>query len=175
MHDDPKARHRAVPPGRCGTDMGLRWPHQFPSRRSEFFPFQQGPFFPSDHAPACFPLWRSNDFPVGDHTLQILAEEVCHLHPHRQWPGCSEPAVRSSFQAGQPLLDAKQDDGSMSSAGRFLEASLSENGLVVTSAERVGIFHNPGGLPARSNLTLDKSIMRCRQPESARLDGIPVR
>jgi hypothetical protein len=100
MHDDPNARHRALPPDRCGADMGLHWQHQSPPRRSEFFPLHQGPSFPSDHAPACSPLRRSNDFPVGDHTLQILSEEVCHMHPHRQWPDRTKPAVRSSFQSG---------------------------------------------------------------------------
>ena len=53
--------------------------------------------------------------------------------------------------SGRPsLLDTKQDDGSMSALVAFWKRHFSVDGLVVTSAERVGIFHNPGGLPASS-------------------------
>jgi hypothetical protein len=65
--------------------VGLRQPQQFPLGAAE-----------------CVSIRWPNDFPVGDHTLQILGEEVCHLHSHCQWPDHTEPAVRRSFQAVHP-------------------------------------------------------------------------
>ena len=99
-HYDPAARHRSLPPGLCGTDMGLHWQHQ--SHRTARSPSR------STRGRSSRPtMTRRASRSAGRATSRSAttrskssAKKCATCTRTAKWPDRTKPAVRSSFQCG---------------------------------------------------------------------------
>jgi hypothetical protein len=89
-HDDPKARHRSLPPGLCDTDVGLQ---------------AQPPLRTAKWATILGPIRA----PLGRRPHRTFDEQMRQLCAHRQWQDRTEPGGQARVP-GRPSLPGNRRD-----------------------------------------------------------------